>query len=1128
LSILRFCVLSCWVFLFQPWTIAPFIPAIEASERTRTQATGMLPAERINHEPIATVQKLHDPVQLIGRADQPCAMAAPALTRLRNTLSVSAASGLTVQAETLETFTWQINEPPPLGPAYLVISTEGIVRFRLEGTFGENSGLGYALTPEAAAPFRIKQFLGQTRVIIPLHVEGAPTHGDVKVRPLLAGPLRVSAAIIGFNQCGEDPDPSPVTFDMTVKPGLPEIIIADRFEISPPDKIISSPDGRRRLEVFGQRFHLVDPKSGALLTDAAGDDPRFSPTGRFVVARQLNRLSAFDAVDGKLIQEGTDLFPRSQDVDVAWDDYDSFTIAAPSGLGSNLIIIRSLLNEDSLILRFSGCLNGRLLRDVSLKIDLENNFAASRCNNAKISGGSQQPQLVSLTIPSTQQNGDPSPLLKSASVSFSPPEQWEMIESLRLTHVSAYDSSLKEKLSAYISSPLSTSPRVPEAPSGTREPLLAVSRSEEDVPERSRILETRLSDFGIELNWGARVVKLDPRVVFRGLDNSSTRLQFIDYPNLQIAKLPQSFITHCGELKLYGDGKADIIATGDVEISPRRIRGNNFQLTILAGSCMESGVQPGVNLVGGFAYLYDSRRPGQLFNLKTGLQARTASPCENFACEFDGQLFDDRFLVLWSQTGFRSAIYDVDQREVVWQAFGLPSIDIVQRMSLSRDLRSLVKLDQDGYFQLFELTLGAAAKIDSWTGEVLHPTLLSGRVVDDEVVVWTPFGQFDTTFEGASHVGLRFPGRIGEYTLAQFRSIFFNDHLLERVLAGEQFQQSPIVSFPPQITALPRFTGSSIAGKVEVVDDIAVDELRIYQDGLMTDAIKVPAGEKTIEFNAKRLPEARWVAFLARSAAGLYGQAVTFDAGPSASPRRRVRLISIGIDHYVNLEVKYQLRYAGRDAANFARAVRDKAGVEIITEWVPADSEATREMIIAKLSQTIAAAEPSDTIIIFIAGHGVQTEHKEYYLATSATRLEDIENTALPWGDVSRILVEAHSRIAVFLDACHSGAAGTDYFSSNDASAAALLDRGAASILIFSASKGREVSKESDEQGGGGEFTRALINAINDPKTDLNLNGVIEASELYAAVKQTVVRSTRGKQTPWFARNDMIGDFVPF
>ncbi len=520
MSILRFCVLSCWVILFQPSIIAPFIPATEASERTRTQATGVLPAESINHEPIATVQKLHDPVQLIGRADQPCDMAAAALTRLRKTLSVSMASGLTVQAETLETFTWQINGAPPLGAAYLLISAGGSVRFQLGGAVGQDSGLGYALTPEAAAPFRIKQFLAQSRVFIPLNVEGAPTHGKIKIRPLLAGPLKVSAAIVGYNLCGEDPDPSPIAFDMTVIPGLPEIVISDRFAVLPPDYVISSPDGRRRLEIFGQRFHLVDPTTGAVLTDTAGDGPRFSPTGRFVLARQQNRLSAFDAVDGKLIQEGTDLFPRSQDVDVAWDDHDSFTIAAPSGLGSNMIVIRSLLNEDSLIFQFSGCLNGRLLRDVSFKMDLENNFSVSICNYGPNSGSIRERQVVSLTIPEYDAPVGPSPLLKSVSVLFSKPTHWEMIESLQLTHVSAYDPSFKEKLSEFMSLPLATPRREPGVVSETREPLRAASRSVRDLPEPSRIVqrETRLGDFGIQLNWGLQMVKLDQSAAFQTSD----------------------------------------------------------------------------------------------------------------------------------------------------------------------------------------------------------------------------------------------------------------------------------------------------------------------------------------------------------------------------------------------------------------------------------------------------------------------------------------------------------------------------------------------------------------------------------------------------------------------------------
>ncbi len=131
---------------------------------------------------IATVQQLPNPIRLIGRADQPCDVASATLARLRKNLSVSVPEGLTVQAKSLRTFTWKVSGAPPLGPAYLVLAADAPVRVQ---------GIGfYALTPEAKAPFRIKQFLKDTRVIIPLHVKGAPQNGEVKLRPLSAGPLR--------------------------------------------------------------------------------------------------------------------------------------------------------------------------------------------------------------------------------------------------------------------------------------------------------------------------------------------------------------------------------------------------------------------------------------------------------------------------------------------------------------------------------------------------------------------------------------------------------------------------------------------------------------------------------------------------------------------------------------------------------------------------------------------------------------------------------------------------------------------------------------------------------------------------------------------------------------------------
>ena len=200
--------------------------------------------------PIATVQQLPNPIRLIGRADQPCDVASATLARLRKSLSVSVPDGLNVQAEDLRGFNWKVSGAPPLGPAYLVLAADAPVRVQGTGF--------YALTPEAKAPFRIKQFIKDTRVIIPLHVKGAPQSGEVKIRPLIAGPLKVSAAIIGYTQCGENPDPAPIAFNMTVEPGAPEIVIADQVDLAKPDQIIASPDGTRRIEIYGPRYRLID------------------------------------------------------------------------------------------------------------------------------------------------------------------------------------------------------------------------------------------------------------------------------------------------------------------------------------------------------------------------------------------------------------------------------------------------------------------------------------------------------------------------------------------------------------------------------------------------------------------------------------------------------------------------------------------------------------------------------------------------------------------------------------------------------------------------------------------------------------------------------------------------------
>ena len=209
--------------------------------------------------------------------------------------------------------------------------------------------------------------------------------------------------------------------------------------------------------------------------------------------------------------------------------------------------------------------------------------------------------------------------------------------------------------------------------------------------------------------------------------------------------------------------------------------------------------------------------------------------------------------------------------------------------------------------------------------------------MDDEVVVWTPSGQFDLTAEGASHVALRFPGRSGEYTLDQFHKLFHENDLLKRALAGEEFKPPVVKTFPPSITVKPVFTANSVAAKIDILGGDPVEEIRIYQDGLMTNVIPVAGNAKAVDVSAKRLPGARWVAFLARGPSGLFAQPVTFDAGPLPGTRRRVHIVSVGIDHYDDDRIQ-QLRFAGSDAARFLKSLQDKAGtsVEIVSQTLVA------------------------------------------------------------------------------------------------------------------------------------------------------------------------------------------------
>jgi uncharacterized caspase-like protein len=109
--------------------------------------------------------------------------------------------------------------------------------------------------------------------------------------------------------------------------------------------------------------------------------------------------------------------------------------------------------------------------------------------------------------------------------------------------------------------------------------------------------------------------------------------------------------------------------------------------------------------------------------------------------------------------------------------------------------------------------------------------------------------------------------------------------------------------------------------------------------------------------------------------------------------------------------------------------------------------------------------------------------------------------------------IAKHGRVLVLLDACHSGATTLDGASRPVDAADLRRELAAANVTVLTSSGGREPSLE-DEAWQHGAFTRALLDALNDPAADVDRIGLINANALAYYVARRVSSLTGGKQKP--------------
>ena len=204
-----------------------------------------------------------------------------------------------------------------------------------------------------------------------------------------------------------------------------------------------------------------------------------------------------------------------------------------------------------------------------------------------------------------------------------------------------------------------------------------------------------------------------------------------------------------------------------------------------------------------------------------------------------------------------------------------------------------------------------------------------------------------------------------------------------------------------------------------------------------------------------------------------------------------------------------------KNPVNDARAMSEvlrAADFEVISA-LDADL-ATMQQAVLKLGQKVTR---DSTVLVFYAGHGVQSKGRNYLLPVDA--VIDSENSlrykALDLTDLLDELADAGGRVnIVILDACRNNPFANKTRGGGRGLAAVDAARG--TLIAYATAPG---SVAADGAGENGLYTESLLRAIREPN--------LKVEEVFKRVRIAVSESSNGMQVPWES-SSLTGDFIFF
>jgi hypothetical protein len=415
-----------------------------------------------------------------------------------------------------------------------------------------------------------------------------------------------------------------------------------------------------------------------------------------------------------------------------------------------------------------------------------------------------------------------------------------------------------------------------------------------------------------------------------------------------------------------------------------------------------------------------------------------------------------------------------------------------------------------------------------------HERVLSGVFLDDEYVVYSKEGYYESTAEGAHYVWWYFPGSRVHCSFNQFESKLRRKDIILSILQNKKLEFSPIKFFPPPQIDLTVRQKDNSSGEflIEMAGSSTIDlsKYLLYIDGIPSEE-RVVSGLNDLEkFDLRLKRGLHWITGIAYNKVGFTSlpKSVMVNANNLDFTSKKLYLLGIGISNYPNLELKDQLMYSKSDIRKFAKIVSSYCEgnkIEAIIDTL-FDQNASERNIESKITQVAAAAEKDNLVILYLSGHGIKDELNQFYFMSSDATLENFRENALRWQKIVELVGSSKSKILVFLDACHSGLTSNDLVVFNAELISRIRQSIKPGIAVVASSKGRQLSFESPSFGEGqSAFNYAICRIFdqNRKEYDLNRNGIIELSELYIGIKKIVHQITGGRQTPWLTMDELMG-----